>query len=226
MSKKTAIFLDTSIRASRSRAMQLVMPGLSSLYPTVCIRDARLTSNLPSSFIQLPSIRLIPPTRLAHRLVSRRHQHNRQERHNQRAGAGDAPSAENDAQVRRVPCEEHLQLRLAWDCTEIWNGDAYVHVALGHVVVHAGHVSHVAVVHVGVIHCVACMCVYVVAERDACWRRGSSVYLTLVDDATRNGVTRRGCDARAGGVWELFPRGSRLHVLMMSLRLMMRISPR
>jgi hypothetical protein len=50
--------------------------------------------------------------------------------------------------------------------------DAYVHVALGHVVVHAGHVAHVAVIHVGMIHCVICG-VYVVAERDACWRRGS-----------------------------------------------------
>jgi hypothetical protein len=72
--------------------------------PPRSIRDEKLTSHTPLPPLRNPPrIRLIPPTRLAHRLISRRHQHNRKERHNQRAGARDAPPAENNAQVRRVP---------------------------------------------------------------------------------------------------------------------------
>jgi hypothetical protein len=117
--KETAIFSEhtnssTAKLRYAARNAQSATASSASI-PTVRIRDEKLTSDLPPSLIQLPSIRLIPPTRLPNRLISRRHQHNRKERHNQRAGARDAPPAENDAEIRRVPCEEHLLSQLARD---------------------------------------------------------------------------------------------------------------
>jgi hypothetical protein len=53
-------------------------------------------------------MRLVPSRRLAHCLVARREQYDREEGYDERAGAGDAPAAEDDAQVGCVPSEEHL----------------------------------------------------------------------------------------------------------------------
>lgn len=76
------------------------------------------------------------------------------------------PLLEDDAEVGRVPGEEHLLPKnRTWLASSVrWNVNsgilscAYAHAAhvpvRGHVVAAvARHVAHVAVVHVGVIHC-------------------------------------------------------------------------
>lgn len=83
---------------------------------------------IPKRFTQLTSIsppltharsmRLIPSRRLANSLVPRREQYNRKQRDDERERARDAPATEYDAQVGRVPCEQHLQayvLALRWE---------------------------------------------------------------------------------------------------------------
>jgi hypothetical protein len=133
--------------------------GTSPRTPSYSKRDI---SKLTSQIVSIPPLSLcsriclIPSRRLSNRFVSRRKQHNHKERHDKAAGTGDAPATKDDAQVGRVPCEEHLSILVS--ALVLWipcEGDvvvlevAYVHVALGSAVIHTRHVvAHVAVIHV------------------------------------------------------------------------------
>jgi hypothetical protein len=64
------------------------------------------------------------------------------------------PPAEDNAEVGRVPCEEHLCFtRSVGDCDKLESGDTYVHIApvAAHIHASVAHI-HTAVVHVRVVH--------------------------------------------------------------------------
>lgn len=83
--------------------------------------------------------------------------HDGDERYDKRPEACDAPSAEDDAEVVGVPCEQHLR-SFCQTCSRRRRGRrgdaAYVHAAHGVVTVTHVHVAvtHVGMVHVGMVH--------------------------------------------------------------------------
>lgn len=75
-------------------------------------RTYRLTSQIitpPPPLQQLIRMRFIAPRRFAHSFVASREQYDTDERYDQRAGAADVPAAKHNAEVCRVPSEQHLQ---------------------------------------------------------------------------------------------------------------------
>ena len=119
-----------------------------------------LTSNIvtiPPPLKRLLRMLLIPPRYLAHELIPRGEQYYRKQGEDKRANAINVPATEDDAQVGRVPCEEHLSCLLTMHWSFLGGGAqrelgdrrvAYIHVARWSVV----HAAVVAVVHVAVIH--------------------------------------------------------------------------
>lgn len=136
-----------------------------------------------SSLLPLVGPGLVAPGGLAQGLVADADGDDGQEGEDERRRAADVPALEDDAQVRRVPREEHLrqvksakQKRTRGRESVVVN--AHVHVA--HVrhaaaavasVVHAA-VIHTAVVHVAVVH--VCVIHYVVVARSSGERRRAS----------------------------------------------------
>ena len=93
---------------------------------------------------------LIPSGRLSHGLVAGRQSRDGDEGEKEGPEAGDAPGAEDDAEVGCVPCEKHLHGILEWS----WGGAlvlvvviSYIHVAHHRISVAHVHISVVAVIH-------------------------------------------------------------------------------
>lgn len=85
---------------------------------------------------------IISPTRFSNRFITRRKQSHEHERINQRPRIRDSPALEHDAEIRRVPSEEHIHVA---------HGSVVAHITMAHIAV-----AHVAVVHVGVVHYLFC----------------------------------------------------------------------
>lgn len=85
---------------------------------------------------------IISPTRFSNRFITRRKQSHEHERINQRPRIRDPPALEHDAEIRRVPGEEHIHVA---------HGSVVAHITMAHIAV-----AHVAVVHVGVVHYLCC----------------------------------------------------------------------
>lgn len=85
---------------------------------------------------------VISPTCFSNRFITRRKQSHEHERVNQRPRIRDSPALEHDAEIRRVPGEEHIH---------VTHGSVVAHIAMAHIAV-----AHVAVVHVGVVHYLFC----------------------------------------------------------------------
>lgn len=106
------------------------------------------------SLRNLLRICFISPRHLSNSLVSRRHQDDRKEPEDKRAGARDVPGRKDNAEVGSVPGKQHLFLCVSMfspsSSVGICEDDGtYVHVALWPIAAHAGHtVVHVTVIHV------------------------------------------------------------------------------
>lgn len=85
---------------------------------------------------------VISPTRFSNRFITRRKQSHEHKRINQRPRIRDSPALENDAEIRRVPSEEHIHVA---------HGSVVAHITMAHIAV-----ARVAVVHVGVVHYLFC----------------------------------------------------------------------
>lgn len=62
-------------------------------------------------------VSFVPPRRFAHSLVAGSEQDDADERDDQRECAADVPAAEHDAEVGRVPGEQHLRWCQSWSRT-------------------------------------------------------------------------------------------------------------
>jgi hypothetical protein len=86
----------------------------------------RLTSKVVAAsppFKHLVRVRFVPPRRLAHCFVAGGQQDDADQGDDERGGAADVPAAEDDAEVGRVPSEQHLRVSAPYHLI-VWSSAA------------------------------------------------------------------------------------------------------